>query len=94
MGISYAGRTYEEGKKIGLKDGLRALYCIFRYNMPHAPLPVLFGGYLIVSAKNGTVWYRKSGAGTKSASKMTKNSPEVTDSALLILPASRYRDPN
>jgi glycosyltransferase involved in cell wall biosynthesis len=28
MGISYAGRTYEEGKKIGFKDGLRALYCI------------------------------------------------------------------
>jgi glycosyltransferase involved in cell wall biosynthesis len=47
-GISYAGRTYEEGKKIGVKDGVRALYCIFRYNMPHAPLPVLFGGYLIV----------------------------------------------
>jgi glycosyltransferase involved in cell wall biosynthesis len=48
MGVSYAGRTYEEGKKIGLKDGLRALYCIFRYNMPHAPLPILFGGYVLV----------------------------------------------
>jgi dolichol-phosphate mannosyltransferase len=48
MGVSYAGRTYEEGKKIGVKDGLRALYCIFRYNMPHAPLPILFGGYVIV----------------------------------------------
>jgi hypothetical protein len=29
--ISYAGRTYEEGKKIGLKDAFNALYCIFRY---------------------------------------------------------------
>ena len=29
--ISYAGRTYEEGKKNGLKDGFNALYCIFRY---------------------------------------------------------------
>jgi putative flippase GtrA len=46
MGISYAGRTYEEGKKIGAKDGLRALYCIVRYNMPHAPLPIQFLGYL------------------------------------------------
>lgn len=46
MGISYAGRTYEEGKKIGVKDGLRALYCIMRYNMPHAPLPIQFLGYL------------------------------------------------
>jgi len=48
MGISYNGRTYEEGKKIGAKDGFRALYCIARYNMPHAPLPVQFGGYLLV----------------------------------------------
>jgi glycosyltransferase involved in cell wall biosynthesis len=29
--ISYSGRTYEEGKKIGLKDAINALYCIFRY---------------------------------------------------------------
>lgn len=29
--ISYSGRTYEEGKKIGLKDAFNALYCIFRY---------------------------------------------------------------
>ena len=48
MGISYAGRTYEEGKKIGMKDGFRALYCIVRYNMPHAPLPMQFLGYLFV----------------------------------------------
>jgi len=48
MGVSYAGRTYEEGKKIGVRDGFRALYCIFRYNMPHAPIPVQFMGYLLV----------------------------------------------
>ena len=48
IGISYAGRTYEEGKKIGAKDGLRALYCIIRYNMPHAPLPLQFAGYVFV----------------------------------------------
>ncbi len=29
--ISYAGRTYDEGKKIGLKDAIQALYCILRY---------------------------------------------------------------
>ncbi|MEK6795421.1 MAG: glycosyltransferase family 2 protein [Spirochaetota bacterium] len=33
VGISYSGRTYEEGKKIGLKDAFRALYCIIRYNV-------------------------------------------------------------
>lgn len=31
VGISYSGRTYQEGKKIGWRDGLRALYCIARY---------------------------------------------------------------
>ena len=36
MGISYYGRTYEEGKKIGAKDGFRAIYCIFRYNLHRA----------------------------------------------------------
>ena len=33
IGISYYGRTYSEGKKIGWKDGLRAIYCIFKYNV-------------------------------------------------------------
>jgi hypothetical protein len=33
VGISYAGRTYAEGKKIGWRDGLRALWCIVRYNL-------------------------------------------------------------
>jgi glycosyltransferase involved in cell wall biosynthesis len=33
VGISYYGRTYEEGKKIGMKDAFRALYCILRYNI-------------------------------------------------------------
>ncbi|HNX05655.1 MAG TPA: glycosyltransferase family 2 protein [Opitutales bacterium] len=33
VGISYSGRTYEEGKKIGWKDGFRALYAIVKYNL-------------------------------------------------------------
>ena len=33
VGISYAGRTYEEGKKIGWRDGLRAVWCSLRYNL-------------------------------------------------------------
>ena len=33
VGISYYGRTYEEGKKIGYKDGFRAIYCILKYNL-------------------------------------------------------------
>ncbi len=32
VGIAYNGRTYEEGKKIGWRDGMRALYCIVRYS--------------------------------------------------------------
>jgi hypothetical protein len=31
VGISYYGRTFEEGKKIGWKDGFRAIFCIMKY---------------------------------------------------------------
>jgi hypothetical protein len=31
--VSYYGRTYEEGKKIGWKDGIRAIWCILKYNL-------------------------------------------------------------
>jgi glycosyltransferase involved in cell wall biosynthesis len=48
VGISYWGRTYEEGKKIGWKDGVRALWCLFKYALMEAsaspvvnPLPTL-----------------------------------------------------
>jgi glycosyltransferase involved in cell wall biosynthesis len=33
VGISYYGRTYDEGKKIGWRDGFRALYCVMKYNL-------------------------------------------------------------
>lgn len=33
VGISYYGRTYKEGKKIGWEDGFRAIYCILKYNL-------------------------------------------------------------
>lgn len=33
VGISYSGRTYEEGKKIGWRDGIRAIYCILKYGL-------------------------------------------------------------
>lgn len=33
VGISYYGRTYEEGKKINWRDGFKAIYCIFKYNL-------------------------------------------------------------
>jgi hypothetical protein len=33
VGISYYGRTYAEGKKIGWKDGVRAIYSILKYNI-------------------------------------------------------------
>jgi len=32
VGISYSGRTYADGKKIGWRDGVRAVYCIFKYS--------------------------------------------------------------
>jgi dolichol-phosphate mannosyltransferase len=47
-GISYNGRTYEEGKKIGAMDGLRALYCIIRYNASHAPVFLQLMVYILI----------------------------------------------
>jgi glycosyltransferase involved in cell wall biosynthesis len=44
VGISYCGRTYEEGKKIGWKDGVRALWCLLKYTVKEPrlkPQPVL-----------------------------------------------------
>ncbi|HEY2330231.1 MAG TPA: glycosyltransferase family 2 protein [Verrucomicrobiae bacterium] len=35
VAISYYGRTYAEGKKIGWRDGFRALWCVFKYNLLH-----------------------------------------------------------
>ncbi len=39
VGISYWGRTYEEGKKIGWKDGMRAIWCLFKYAVKKLPAP-------------------------------------------------------
>jgi len=39
-GVSYHGRSYSEGKKIGVRDGFRAIYCILKYNLPYTT-PVL-----------------------------------------------------
>jgi len=48
--ISYNPRTYEEGKKIGWKDGVRALYCIFHYGAHSAPLPMQLIIYFFIGA--------------------------------------------
>jgi glycosyltransferase involved in cell wall biosynthesis len=48
MGISYDGRTYEEGKKIGLRDAFRALYCVVRYNAGHSPVFLQFLVYVFI----------------------------------------------
>jgi glycosyltransferase involved in cell wall biosynthesis len=42
VGISYYGRTYAEGKKINWKDGVRAIYCIIKFNRPYKTLLLLF----------------------------------------------------
>lgn len=43
VGISYHGRTYAEGKKIGLKDAFRALYCIIKYNTTRLAKLIRYG---------------------------------------------------
>jgi glycosyltransferase involved in cell wall biosynthesis len=48
VGISYAGRTYDEGKKIGWRDGVRAVWCIWKYR----------GGEPAAGSPAGLVWSR------------------------------------
>ena len=55
MGISYFARTYEEGKKIGARDAVRALYCIVRYNAHSAPVPIQFLVYLAIGGMSAVV---------------------------------------
>jgi len=55
MGISYSGRTYEEGKKIGARDAVRALYCILRYNAHSAPVSIQFLVYLVIGGTSALV---------------------------------------
>ena len=45
VGISYWGRTYEEGKKIGWKDGFRALWCLLKYSMKEPVAPATAPGH-------------------------------------------------
>jgi glycosyltransferase involved in cell wall biosynthesis len=55
MPVSYDGRTYAEGKKITWKDGLKAIYCILHYNLPHCPPYVQFFAYLFVGGAAAVV---------------------------------------
>ena len=55
MGISYRGRTYAEGKKIGMRDGWRALYCILKYNLPKVPVVIQFLFYTVIGGVSAIV---------------------------------------
>jgi glycosyltransferase involved in cell wall biosynthesis len=55
IGIAYYGRTYAEGKKIGMRDGWRALYCILKYNLHKAPWPVQFLFYIGIGGVSALV---------------------------------------
>ena len=55
MGISYFGRTYAEGKKIGARDGWRALYCILKYNLPRVPVAIQFLFYIFIGGFSAIV---------------------------------------
>ena len=53
--ISYNPRTYEEGKKINWKDGVRALYCILHYSAHRAPLPMQILLYFFIGLTSAMV---------------------------------------
>jgi glycosyltransferase involved in cell wall biosynthesis len=55
MGISYRGRTYAEGKKIGVRDGWRALYCILKYNLPKVPIAMQLVFYTFIGGLSAII---------------------------------------
>jgi len=55
MGISYKGRTYEDGKKIGIKDGVWAIFCILWYNTHATSSPAQYFLNLIVAGLTASV---------------------------------------
>jgi len=87
LGISYSGRTYEEGKKIHWKDGLRAFYCIFRYNFAHLPGPIRWVLYLGVGAIAASIdllaFLALAPSGGPAAAKVSAGFAAATNSLLL-----------
>ncbi len=55
MGISYYGRKYTEGKKIGARDGCWAIYCILKYNLHKAPWPIQFLFYIGIGSFSAVI---------------------------------------
>jgi glycosyltransferase involved in cell wall biosynthesis len=97
MGVSYAGRTYEEGKKIGVRDGFRALYCILRYNAFKAPVPVqlaLYTGIAGVAAVVNITFFlllRMAGIGDAAAILMAYFPAALLDYVLCVGLLFRHR---
>ena len=97
MGISYSGRTYEEGKKIGFMDGLRALYCIVRYNAHKAPLPLQFMVYLGIGSLSALVnylvfvqlYYAPLASGMPRPSPLLPQQPQITSCPLPFFSGTR-----
>jgi glycosyltransferase involved in cell wall biosynthesis len=69
VGISYWGRTYEEGKKINWKDGLRALWCLLKYSLtePRLPYPSVAhkGEAVLAKAQDDKVQVPSGGPGNR-----------------------------
>ncbi len=97
MGVSYYGRTYEEGKKIGAKDGFRAIYCILRYNTHRAPLPIQFLFYLLIGGTAAIInllvflGLLSSGAGVNLAGPVAFIVAAIVNYLLCILILFRHR---
>ena len=57
VGISYRGRTYEQGKKIGFKDALRAFWCVLKYNTSRSArfIKYAFNGFIVALSQFVTI---------------------------------------
>jgi glycosyltransferase involved in cell wall biosynthesis len=82
VGISYSGRTYEEGKKIGWRDGLRAVWCIFKYHPRRrlAPIRPTVVNSIASDTTTVTASTEQSHTGTQQSDQFAKYQPLVEHS--------------
>jgi glycosyltransferase involved in cell wall biosynthesis len=59
VGISYSGRTYQQGKKIGWKDGVRAIYCILKYNLMRSPRDFVISPHVPLTTEQRTAMLQR-----------------------------------
>lgn len=93
VGISYKGRSYEDGKKIGFKDALRALWCIWKYNSTYIAKTIKYAvhGIIVASFQIALMWIFVSSLNLKTIQSLNTANIICTELALLLAFILHYK---